>query len=283
MQKVAIGFIGGGNMARSLIAGLIASDFDVNRIWVCDHNDLKCNYFSQKYQINTTTDAKVLAEHCQVIVLAVKPINMAEVAVEIAQLVRRKKPLIISIAAGIPIATLESWYGSTMPIVRAMPNTPALLQCGATGLCHNDNLADQQISQAEHILRSCGVITWVKDESLMDVITAVSGSGPAYFFRVMELLADIAVDLGLTEEQAQLFVVQTAYGAAKMALESSKPLTQLREQVTSKGGVTQVALDVFEKHHLRDMLKEVLMENINHSGVLADSYREMPKLDYNQS
>ncbi|TNF69577.1 MAG: pyrroline-5-carboxylate reductase [Gammaproteobacteria bacterium] len=283
MQKIAIGFIGGGNMARSLIAGLIASDFDANRIWVCDRNEAKCDYFSQKYQINATEDAKILAEHCQAIVLAVKPMHMAEVAVDIASIIKVKKPLIISIAAGIPLTTLESWYGSTMPIVRAMPNTPALVQCGATGLCHNGNLADQQVSQAEQILRSCGVITWVEDESLVDVVTAVSGSGPAYFFRVMELIADIAVELGLTEEQAQLFTVQTAYGASRMALESSKPLSHLREQVTSKGGVTQVALDVFEKHHLRDMLKEVLTENIKHSGVLADSYREMPKLDYNQS
>ncbi|MCF6767091.1 pyrroline-5-carboxylate reductase [Thiotrichales bacterium 19S11-10] len=282
MQKVAIGFIGGGNMARSLISGILASDFNANRLWVCDHDQTKCDYFEQKYQINTTTDALTLVEHCQVVVLAVKPIHMAEVAFEIAKITKIKKPLIISIAAGIPISTLESWYGATLPIVRAMPNTPSLVRAGATGLYQNGNLATQQVSQAEYILRSCGVITWVKDESLIDVITALSGSGPAYFFRVMELLADIATEFGLTKEQAQLFTVQTAYGAARMALESSESLSKLREQVTSKGGVTQVALDVLEKHNLKAMLTEALAENIKHSSVLADQYKEMPKLDYNQ-
>lgn len=282
MQKVSIGFIGGGNMARSLVAGLIASDFQANRIWVCDLNESNQHYFEQKYQVNTTGVAKEIIHHCQVVVLAVKPINMAEVAVEITSLVKEKKPLLISIAAGIPLSTLENWYGVNLPIVRAMPNTPSLVRCGATGLCQNGNLAEQQVSQTEHILRSCGVITWVKDESLVDVITAVSGSGPAYFFRLMEVIADTAEELGLSQEQAQLFTVQTAYGAARMALESGKPLKTLREQVTSKGGVTQVALDVFEKYQLKTMVKEALTANIKHSEVLAEAYQDMPKLNYNQ-
>lgn len=282
MQKLSIGFIGGGNMTKSLVAGLLSSDFDQNKVWVCDRNKAKNDFFLQKYQINTTEDLQKLANCCQIIVLSVKPNHMAEVAFEIGKTVKKNKLLIISIAAGIEIKTLENWYGATTPIVRAMPNMPSSVQAGATGLFHNGNLATQQISQAEHILRSCGVITWVKEEHLIDVITALSGSGPAYFFRMMELLSETAMELGLTKEQAHLFTVQTAYGASKMALESSQGLTDLRKQITSKGGVTQVSLKVLDKYNIEKMLHEALVENIKHSQILAKQNEEMPKLNYDK-
>ncbi|MDT8406497.1 MAG: pyrroline-5-carboxylate reductase [Methylococcales bacterium] len=247
MKNHSIGFIGGGNMATSLIHGLLASGHNAETIWVSDIDQERLATLNCKWAINVTEDYSELIDAVEVIVLAVKPQVMSEVARTLAPLLQNKKRLIISIAAGISQASLAHWLGSDRSIVRCMPNTPSLVQSGVTGLHANAHVTHMQRDLAENILRSVGVSFWLEQESELDVVTAISGSGPAYYFLLMEAMEDAAVALGLTEQQARLFVLQTALGAAKIALEANESPAELRQKVTSPGGTTEQALAVFDE------------------------------------
>uniref|UniRef100_UPI000B361FE1 pyrroline-5-carboxylate reductase family protein n=1 Tax=Crenothrix polyspora TaxID=360316 RepID=UPI000B361FE1 len=208
MHTQKIGFIGGGNMAASLISGLIASGHPAEHIWVSDINPDTLAALAANLKVNTTTDNNVVLTAVDVAVLAVKPQILKSVATAAASLVQQKNLLVVSIAAGISQKSLSHWLGETSAIVRCMPNTPALVLTGATALHANNQVSAEQRDLAESILRSVGITLWVENESELDAVTAVSGSGPAYYFLLMEAMEKVAIDLGLTEATARLLVQQ---------------------------------------------------------------------------
>lgn len=258
MHQRTIAFIGGGNMARSLISGLIADGYGADRIWVTDPAEAKLAELHDHFSVRTTASNIEAASAADVVVLAVKPQVLKGVAEALAATVQATKPLVISIAAGVRERDIQRWLGGGIAIVRTMPNTPALVQSGATALYANPAVSDEQHNLAESILRAVGLTVWVKDEALMDTVTALSGSGPAYFFLVMEALEKAAVQLGLPQDTARLLTLQTAFGAAKMALESSEDAVTLRARVTSPGGTTERAIAVLEQNRIREIFEEAL-------------------------
>lgn len=258
MKIKKIGFIGGGNMASSLINGLIVSGHAAHSLWVSDINTDVVSALSENLGVNSAVNNDELVNAVDVVVLAVKPQNLADVAKHIAPLIQQKQSLVVSIAAGISQNSLTRWLGNDVAIVRCMPNTPALVLTGATALHANEQVTTEQRDLAENILRAVGLALWVEQESELDAVTAVSGSGPAYFFLLMEAMENAAVQLGLTEQTARLLVQQTALGAAKIALESSESPAQLRQRVTSPGGTTQRAIETFEQGGFTELVTKAL-------------------------
>ena len=239
-----VSFIGGGNMARSLVAGLIDAGTPAHHIEVVEPQAALRDALQQQYGVKVAADVAAASLCSDSWVLAVKPQVMAMVCTDLAKRMDRPQ-LVISIAAGITCATLQGWLGSDAQLVRAMPNTPALLGAGMSGL-YADNRVDQlQRAQAERILGAAGKVRWVHDEGLMDVVTAVSGSGPAYIFAVAEAMQAAAISNGLDSDSAHQLVVQTIIGAGRMLAESGQSPGQLRQAVTSPNGTTQAALEVF--------------------------------------
>ena len=272
MKDVTIAFIGGGNMARSLIGGLLADGVTPNSIWVADPNESVLRNHHSRFSVNTTADNGEAARHAQVIVLAVKPQVARTVAQALAPAMRDRRPLVISIAAGIRESDLRRWLGVDTAIVRTMPNTPALVGSGATALFANPAVNKEQKNLAESILRAVGMTLWVDDEGLMDAVTALSGSGPAYFFLIMEAMEEAGHRLGLPQDTARLLTLQTAFGAAKMALESNEALSALRQRVTSPGGTTERAIKVLQEHRLEAVFDEALRAAHQRSVELATMF-----------
>jgi pyrroline-5-carboxylate reductase len=265
MKTKKIGFIGGGNMASSLISGLITSGHSPQLIWVADIDADRLHALAEKKKVNIADSNDALVNAVDVMVLAVKPQVLQTVAESISSRVQQKHPLVVSIAAGVSQQSLAHWLGNDIAIVRCMPNTPALVLTGATALHANENVSAEQRDLAENILRAVGLAIWVANESELDAVTAVSGSGPAYFFLLLEAMEKTAVDLGLNEQTARLLVQQTALGAAKIALESSESPAQLRQRVTSPGGTTQSALEVFEQGGFKNLVAKALYAARNRS------------------
>ena len=258
MKTRTIGFIGGGNMATSLMSGLIASGHSPQQIWVSDTASAQLQSHRDNLNVNVSTDNLKIVQEVDVIVLAVKPQILREVALQIAPMIQQKHTLVVSIAAGISQTSLALWLGSDEAIVRCMPNTPALVLTGATALHANANVNEEQKDLAENILRAVGICLWVVNESDLDAVTSVSGSGPAYFFLMMEAMEQTALEMGLDEHTARLLVQQTALGAAKIALESAESPTQLRERVTSPGGTTQKAIETFQQNGFTELVAKAL-------------------------
>jgi pyrroline-5-carboxylate reductase len=257
MNTTNIGFIGGGNMANSLINGLIASGHSPQKIWVSDLDESKLQTLATNLKINTTTDNNTVINECEVVVLAVKPQAIRAVAKSISSAILQNDVLIVSIAAGVSQNSLGNWLGDTA-IVRCMPNTPAMVLTGATALHANNKVNDKQKDLAENILRSVGIAIWVETETELDAVTAVSGSGPAYFFLLMEAMEKMAIEFGLNEHTASLLVQQTALGAAKIALESPDSPGQLRAKVSSPGGTTQRAIETFQQGGFNELVAKAL-------------------------
>jgi pyrroline-5-carboxylate reductase len=209
-------------------------------------------------QVNVTDSNQDVVNAADVIVLAVKPQILADVASGIAAVIQQKQALVVSIAAGISQKSLSKWLGDNTAIVRCMPNTPALVLTGATGLHANEQVSAEQRDLAENILRAVGIALWVDDEAQLDAVTAVSGSGPAYYFLLMEAMEKTARELGLDEQTARLLVQQTALGAAKIALESAESPEQLRQRVTSPGGTTQRAIETFIEGGFSELVSKAL-------------------------
>ncbi len=258
MNTKKIGLIGGGNMASSLISGLIASGHSPQQLWVSDVNLDTLNALAKNLKVNISASNDALINDVDVVVLAVKPQVLKAVAESAAALIQQKKPLVVSIAAGITQNSLSLWLGAGVAIVRCMPNTPALVLTGATALHANKNVTAEQRNQAENIMRAVGISLWVDNESDLDAVTAVSGSGPAYYFLLMEAMEKAALDMGLSEHTARLLVQQTALGAAKIALESSESPEQLRQRVTSPGGTTQRAIETFQQGGFSELVAKAL-------------------------
>lgn len=266
-QHPNLAFIGAGNMARSIIGGLVQEGYPAERIRASDLNGDALEQLSRDFGIGTGENAAV-AEWAEVVVLAVKPQVMKTVT-EALRPSLTHHPLLISIAAGIDGASLSRWLGEDQAIVRCMPNTPALVKTGASGLHANRHTNDAQREQAEQILGAVGTVQWLEDEQLMDAVTAVSGSGPAYFFLVMEAMIDAGVQQGLTREAATELTLQTALGAATLARTSDVGVDELRRRVMSPGGTTEAAIESFERDGLRDTFQRAMTACAERSVSLA--------------
>ncbi len=270
MKQCTIAFIGGGNMSRSLIGGLISNQFTAENIHVSDTNTEALDNLTSRYSVKTFTDNLAAIADADVVILAVKPQQLQSVIRQIAPAWQQHK-LLISIAAGIRLDDITRWLDyDGAAIVRAMPNTPSLVQAGATALCANDYVTTEQHELAESMLRAVGLALWISDEKQMDAVTALSGSGPAYFFLVLEALQTAGMELGLPEETARLLALETSFGAAKMALESNESACVLRQRVTSPGGTTERALDVFEQGDLRGLFNQALTAAAQRADELAE-------------
>jgi pyrroline-5-carboxylate reductase len=254
MTRETICFIGGGNMAASLVAGLVADGHEPRGLLVSDPDRAKLDNLAARFGVRTTDDNTQAVRDAAVVLLCVKPQMARAVCQTVAPVLAHPAPLIISVMAGIRELSIQAWLGGGVPVVRAMPNTPAMIQAGAIVLHASPEVTDSQRNQAETILRAGGLTQWVEREELMDVVTALSGSGPAYFFFVMEILEQTGVELGLDPDSARLLTIQTALGAARMAMESSDTPQTLRQRVTSPGGTTESALRTLEEGSFRDLL-----------------------------
>ena len=268
--SLKISFIGAGNMARSLIGGLLNDHYPAENIVASDHDAQQRSQVSANLGIATYADNSEAIEGADIIVLAVKPQVMAELCREIKPLITDRKPLIVSIAAGIRSDVLSEWLGESHAVVRTMPNTPSLVGAGATALYATDKVSEQQRQQAESILRAVGIALWVEDETKMDAITAISGCGPAYFFLVMEVMQQVGEKLGLDADTARLLTLQTGFGATKMALESELECAELRRRVTSPGGVTERAIDKLLAGNIDNLFTEALTTAEQRSIELAN-------------
>ena len=264
-----ISFIGGGNMARSLIGGLVARGRQPAAIHVAEPHDPFRAALAHDFAVQVHTDNREAAARGAVWVFAVKPQVMRVVAEDLAELAQRQRPLLISIAAGITSQQLERWLGGKLPVVRAMPNTPALLGDGATGLFANALVSGQQRHFADDLLKATGQTVWIDDEARMDAVTALSGSGPAYVFLLAEAMQAAGQAQGLSPEAARALTLQTIYGSARMLVESGDPAAVLRQRVTSPGGTTQAAIETFEAGGFRELVAAAIAAAARRGGELS--------------
>lgn len=249
-----IAFIGGGNMAAALIAGLAGQLVAGADIHVVDPNADALARLHQQYGVTTATTIDVDVVIVDVLVLAIKPQQMRDVAASVAPLLVRGAPLIVSIAAGIRGADLQRWLGGYGAIVRCMPNTPALVQQGITGMVALAGVTQAQKGAADAIMAAVGKTVWLEEEALIDPVTAVSGSGPAYVFYFIEAMQQAAEELGLTGEQGRELAIATFTGAAQLAAQSTESVSVLRERVTSKGGTTYAALTSMQESGVKEAI-----------------------------
>ncbi|WP_277602470.1 pyrroline-5-carboxylate reductase [Parahaliea mediterranea] len=273
MSEPSIAFIGAGNMASSIIGGLVESGHSPDAICAADPSPESLERLRRSLRrtapVRTSTDNATAVSGADVVILAVKPQVMSQVLEGIAGPVAEAGALVISIAAGITIDSMRARLGDSTAIVRCMPNTPALLGCGASALFANARVDAAQRGHAETILGAVGIVEWVPTEAALDAITALSGSGPAYFFLFMEAMIEAGCELGLERETATAMARQTALGAARMAIEGDADLVELRRRVTSPGGTTQAAIESFESDGLRDTVKRAMQAAANRAVEMA--------------
>lgn len=271
MTQSIIAFIGGGNMARSLIGGLLANNWPGAAITVSDPNQEALVQIQALHKdIQVTSCNETAVKNATAIVLAIKPQAMKQVTQPLSKLVEQTRPLVISIAAGLLERDINRWLGGGLPFVRCMPNTPAMVGQGATGLYANQEVSDEQKALAETLLQAVGITVWVDTEKQLDAVTALSGSGPAYHFLVMEAMENAGVELGLPAEVARKLNIQTALGSATLASQSDHPAAELRRQVTSPGGTTEQAINTFENGKLRELFASAMNAASKRAEELAE-------------
>lgn len=258
MAADSITFIGGGNMARSLIAGLIRQGMPAAHIHVAEPVAELREALAADFGVQTHDNATDAAAQGDTWLLAVKPQVLRDVCQSLQGLAQAQQPLVISIAAGITSPQLQRWLGGSLPVVRAMPNTPALLGAGVTGLYATPSVDAQQHAQAERVLASAGRTVWIDDEAQMDSVTAVSGSGPAYVFLLAEAMEAAGIAQGLPAEAARTLVVQTLLGASRMLDEAGESPAELRRRVTSPNGTTQAAIENFQAGGFEALVEKAL-------------------------
>lgn len=272
MTTPVIAFIGAGNMASSIAGGLISAGHPAQAIRAADPFPESLDRFGALGEVLTCADNAGAIADADVVILAVKPQIMAAVCDDIRAAIAEREILVISIAAGITIASLQAWLGASTAVVRCMPNTPALVGCGASGLYASSGVNAQQKDWAAKVLSAVGIINWVESERDLDAVTALSGSGPAYFFLFMEAMIDSGVAQGLPRATATQLALQTASGAARMAQESDVDLIELRRRVTSPGGTTEAAVQSFEAAGLRRLVNDAMAAAADRADVMS---REM--------
>lgn len=261
-------------MGRALLAGLLRSGTRPERLSVGESSEEARLALARELGVSATADNARAVDGAAVVVLAVKPQQARAAVTGIAPLLRTQRPLLLSVAAGVRIGTLESWCGPGVPVARAMPNRPALLGAGATALYAPSAVGGELRTAAERIARAVGEAVWVSEEDLLEVVTALSGSGPAYFFLLAELMAEAAAGLGLPAPVAKRLAAATLHGAGLMAAAGDADLAQLRAEVASKGGTTEAALGVFASADLRGIVARVLEAAARRGrelGALAES------------
>ena len=239
-------------MAQSLIGGLINSGISPETIWVAEPLAPLRTKLKSKFGVKVSAENSEVAEVVTLLVLAVKPQIMQEAIASLKDTVALKSILMISVAAGIDIRSIETWFGGDPAVVRVMPNTPALIGAGISGLFANSQVTDDGRESAEQIMRAVGNIVWLENEGQLNLVTAVSGSGPAYFFYLMEAIERVAVGSGLDPTTARALTVETAIGAGRLALASSDSLAVLRKQVTSPGGTTEAAINSLDESQVSE-------------------------------
>ena len=274
MENITIAFIGSGNIACSIIGGLISNGIKPKQLVAADPDKTQQQLVAEKYGVRVFDKNYDAAKKAEVIIFAVKPQLMREVVKEISENMSVENKLILSVAAGIKLQSIENWLGQPSSIVRVMPNMPALIQAGTSALYANTLSQEGQKNMAEAIMRSVGAAVWLNSEEQLDTVTALSGSGPAYFFYFMELMESRAIEMGLNNEDARLLTIETALGAAKMALLSSCDLKTLREQVTSPGGTTEQALNIFIKGKLNELVNNAMDAAKKRSIELSESVKD---------
>ncbi len=267
-----LAFIGGGNMAAALISGLIKRGIAPGRLVVADPNQDQLQRLVRDYRIEAAPDNASAVHGAELVILAVKPQLLRGVALSLAPHLQAGRPLVISVAAGIPHAALARWFGPQIPVIRTMPNRPALNGFGATGLYAPAGVGAACRALAEDLMAAVSATVWVQHESQMDTVTALSGSGPAYFFLFMEALETAAHERGLPTDIAHRLTLETAFGAAQMARQSPDTLATLREQVTSKGGTTAAALEVLNAAGLRAIVAHAVAAADRRSAELAAEF-----------
>ena len=267
-----IAFVGGGNMATGLIGGLIARGTPPSSIVVADPETSQRSRLELDYGVTTVADAPLAVIGAGTVVLAVKPQQMAQVARSIAGQVAASGALVISVAAGIRLQDIARWLGPGVPLIRTMPNRPALIGAGITALYAMPGVDAASRQAAEAILAACGPTVWVPEESQLDVVTAVSGSGPAYFFLLIECLEAAGTQLGLDPVTARRLAVETARGSGQMAAEATESPADLRAQVTSRGGTTAAALEVLEAAGVRGIFAAAVAAGARRATALAQEF-----------
>ncbi len=268
MLNKTLAFIGAGNMAKAIIGGLIAQGYDPKKITATGPRMENLQKVADEFAVNITTDNLDAVRNADVVILSVKPQMLKQVASELSSAVAHR-PLMISLAAGITTESLQRWLGGELSIVRAMPNTPSQVLQGAAGLFANVYVSSQQKNIAYEILSAIGMVTWVEREELINTVTAVSGSGPAYYFLFMEAMIDAGVAQGLSRETARALTLQTALGAATLASQSDLDVAELRQRVTSPKGTTEQAILSFEKDQLRVIVKDAMKACANRAEELS--------------
>lgn len=272
-SSLKIGFIGGGNMASALISGLVKVLDSATQIHVVDLNPAGVAQLGERFGVSTAVEMDETLRDLDVIVFAVKPQSMREVMTQFAPFLRQQ--LLLSVAAGIRASDISRWLNHYPKIARAMPNTPAMLGLGMSGLFALDGLSADERHQTSSIMQAVGKTVWVHEESMIDAVTAVSGSGPAYVFYFIEALQEAAVKLGFSAEDANTLALQTFRGAAELATSSSEPVNVLRERVTSKGGTTYAALCSFDESQIKAAIAQGVTAAAARGKQLGDEFGQI--------
>ena len=264
-------FIGGGNMASCIVSGLSNTNTDKYRITVCDPNQAKLDLLKEKYKVEICLSNKKAVKHADLLILAVKPQSIRSVINEIQSLIK-SSAIIISVAAGVKTTSIKSWLGKSNVIIRAMPNTPSAVLCGATGLYTKPGTSEKTKNQVKAIFDAIGYSCWVDDEKDINAVIALSGSSPAYFFKIFEIMQGIGQELGLDEKKAFELLIQTFIGSSEMIRKMDNTPAQLREQVTSPGGTTERALNVFSKENLASTLREAMHKAYERAEEMSEDF-----------
>jgi pyrroline-5-carboxylate reductase len=272
MNSPRIGFVGGGNMARALIGGLIGRGTAAAQLSVGEPAPGARESLARDFKVRVSADNRAAIDGCDLVIVAVKPQEVGAVLKALAPQLQATRTVLVSVAAGIQIASLSAWVGAEVPVIRTMPNRPALIGAGVTGMFAAPTVTMEQRRLAEQTLQAAGQTVWVARESDLDIVTALSGSGPAYFFLLAELMMQAAVAQGLAPEAARQLAVGTLQGAGALARLSDGDLGRLRAQVTSKGGTTEAALGVFAAADLPGIVERAMQAAAQRSRELAVSF-----------
>lgn len=272
MAAQSIAILGGGNMGRALVSGLLRRGMRPEELSVADVSPDTRAALRSDFAVTAEEDCRAAARGARLIVIAVKPQYVAELLGSLESVLKEARPVVVSIAAGIRIASLQAWCGAGVPIVRAMPNRPAFVGAGVTGLFALPDVSVPARQAAARILTAVGEVVWLPNEAALDVVTALSGSGPAYLFLMAETMMQAAVALGLEPEAARKLAVGTLYGAGMLAQASDGDLHRLRQEVTSKGGTTEAALAVFAAADLTAIVNQALEAATRRSRELAQQF-----------
>lgn len=271
-QKKNIGIIGGGNMGQAMLSGFLQQGISANTLFVADHSADTCAQLNRNFGVYSATNNTSIADKADILVVAVKPQQMRSVLTEIAPCIVENK-LLISIAAGITSMQIFTWLNKpNASIIRAMPNTPALIGEGITALYATPTVSETQQQETQVLLSCLGKVLWIKEEVQMDPITALSGSGPAYFFYMMEGLITAGMQLGLSQQEATELTLQTALGSIKMAVAQTNDLKTLREKVTSKGGTTERGIQTLAQANFLKLLENAIAQASQRAKELSQEF-----------